>query len=234
MHNTLLIQSFKWLNYSFSTTNFSREKIREINDLVSMTPKDISKEYFLSIQAAANSNNLINFDSSKKLKKIFDYHNLIQEQNLYLLSKSSKENIIPRINKDSGFPLIVMNDQKKSIEQKTYYTLAYVNSISEDLSLNMLTGLLLYLVQQYRIDLANLVALEILNFSNGHVHVKRYLSFLALNQDNDGSIGVINPLKSSIKEDSVTMEWKRINTLSTVYLIIKIQEKGIIGKEDSE
>ncbi len=234
MYNTLLIQSFKWLNYSFDTTNFSREKIREINDLVNITPMDISKEYFLCIQAATNSNNLNNFENSKKIKNIFDFNYLIQEQNLYFLSKSGNEKIVPRIKRYSESPLSVMNDQRKSIEQKTYYTLAYVNSIREDLSMNMLSGLLLYLVQQYRIDLANLVALELLNFTQGHIHIKNYLSFLALNQDNDGSIGVINPLKSSITEDSLTIKWKRINTLSTVYLIIKTQEKGIIGKEELE
>lgn len=101
----------------------------------------------------------------------------------------------------------------ENIESHFFTGLSSILSQSRQKQIPLLKGLLLFLVQQYHLHYASLVAIELLNLGEKEAG-KEFIEFARLHQNADGSFGVLNPLKPNpFKSTTDHQQWLFTNTL---------------------
>ncbi|MBP2057517.1 hypothetical protein J2Z60_000688 [Lactobacillus colini] len=107
---------------------------------------------------------------------------------------------------------ILMSDSlsaKDKTEYLVYWSVA--NKDINDINRPILEGYLLFLSQEYLIQFSSIVAYILLKKYGKTDFLNQFSQFLKLNIDYDGSIGILNPLRESLKGDNIT-NWKFKNT----------------------
>lgn len=151
-----------------------------------------------------------NRSDNDKIKKIVRLHNLSFTEKQYYLSILGDAKVDFNIKK-----LQLLNDCNK-----TLFSLASLeNEADSELVQNYLSGLLIYLARNYKINLASLVATNIYKKIGSISLLNNYTEFLFLNMREDGAIGVLNPLNKNQFSESEYQKWQYANTIfSYVYL----------------
>ncbi|WP_297952713.1 hypothetical protein [uncultured Lactobacillus sp.] len=151
-----------------------------------------------------------NRSDNDKIKKIVRLHNLSFIEKQYYLA----------ILGDAKIDFNIKQLQLLDDCNKTLFSLASLeNEADSELVQNYLSGLLIYLARNYKINLASLVATNIYKKIGSIPLLNNYTEFLFLNMQEDGTIGVINPLNKNQFSESEYQKWQYANTIfSYVYL----------------
>ncbi|MDR2661053.1 MAG: hypothetical protein LBC17_03370 [Lactobacillaceae bacterium] len=104
------------------------------------------------------------------------------------------------------------------LENKFFKLFIAANSSKDDKYEHILYSLLIYGVQKYSIPIASISA-YLLAQKNNQKAVDDFVEFLKLNQDDDGSIGLINPFNDVEQNEKDIKKWKINNTLFASLII---------------
>lgn len=140
--------------------------------------------------------------SSNKLKEELIKQEINNLQLDYLLDESQKE---------------TFNFKKflsiKGYDEKALYTV--LKSRAEDsISIDTLNGLLMFMSQETNIPMALLINDRLLSISREY-NDKNFNEFMEFNQNLDGSIGIMNPLKDGNIDSLDLKKWLVKNSLFT-------------------
>ncbi|RMC46718.1 hypothetical protein [Lactobacillus sp. ESL0230] len=99
------------------------------------------------------------------------------------------------------------------VSDKVFYTLASINKENSKTLSPILEGLLMYTSQNTDIPLSVLINLGLEKNSEDY-DSKDFIEYLSFMQNDDGSIGIINPLKDNNKKKNI-LEWISRNSIYT-------------------
>lgn len=146
-------------------------------------------------------------DSIKQIVELPKLSYIEKQYYLSLLGKDQVEFDIGKLKSLSDF-------------DKTLFSLASLeNKANDELVQNYLSGLLIYLARNYKIEFASLVATTIYEKFGKLPLLDNYTEFLFLNMQENGAIGVLNPLNKNIFSEVDFQKWQYTNTaFSYIYL----------------
>lgn len=146
-------------------------------------------------------------DSIKQIVKLPKLSYIEKQYYLSLLGKDQVEFDIGKLKSLSDF-------------DKTLFSLASLeNKANDELVQNYLSGLLIYLARNYKIEFASLVATTIYEKFGKLSLLDNYTEFLFLNMQENGAIGVLNPLNKNTFSEVDFQKWQYTNTaFSYIYL----------------
>ena len=166
-----------------------------------------------------NKNNLL-------LKNIYSTssNDLIDSKDILLKAILDKNNVNIDINSDFGVCLYKTVGKKvksldfsfssffklKSLEDKAYYLIARGDSLASNDRTALMDGLFMYAVQEQNIPITSLLYIYI---EENDDFKDDYLEFLSFEQNLDGSIGIVNPLKDSFISSEQAKQWVSYNSL---------------------
>lgn len=105
-----------------------------------------------------------------------------------------------------------------SLEDQVYYLLTRLDTLSSSARLAFIDGLFMYVVQEQDIPMATLLYLYI---DQDNEFSRDFLEFLKFEQNIDGSIGIVNPLRDKDINSDELDEWLLLNSLY-VYMILPL------------
>lgn len=148
-------------------------------------------------------------------------------QNLYIKYLLGKKIDQGQVNL-GGYTLNEFSKDTDPLEVKVFKVLLQFANDSISWK-HFIDGLLINLVQLYNIPLAVTVALAIFQKTKSKDNFlidKQFQEFLILNQDDDGSIGVLNPRNKNKLSAKETQEWKFRNTLYGLIYLDQVIERS--------
>lgn len=160
---------------------------------------------FLQEIISTDSNNLK--DNKKILLKA-----ILDSDNIYIDTNSDFSICVYKIiGRQTESLKFIFSDflNLKSLEEKAYYLISRKDTLSESDQTALIDGLFMYAVQEQDIPIASLLYL---NIKDNDKFKDDYLEFLNFEQNTDGSIGIINPLKGSFASSEQVKEWILYNS----------------------
>lgn len=103
-----------------------------------------------------------------------------------------------------------------SLEEKVYYLLTHSNMLNAEEKTALIDGLFMYAVQEQDIPMASLLYLYI---KKEDKLSKDFLEFLKFDQNIDGSIGIVNPLRDKNISSNEVNNWILFNSIY-VYIVL--------------
>lgn len=107
-----------------------------------------------------------------------------------------------------------------TLEEKVLYFLFCINTLSANDKVVILDGLLMYAVQEQNIPIATLLYM---NVKEKDKFKNSYLELLKMEQNTDGSIGILNPIKDCNIPEIQSKNWILYNSLF-VYIILPLTD----------
>lgn len=114
-----------------------------------------------------------------------------------------------------------------SLEEKTYYLLSHLKTLDNLEKTAFIDGLFMYAVQEQNIPVASIIYLFI---NKTDKLSKDFLEFLKFDQNIDGSIGIVNPLRDKNITSQVVEDWVLFNSLY-VYVILPLRDRSFESPE---
>lgn len=162
-------------------------------------------------------NNLKQFDNLKdKKEKILKYLMTLNNQ------ESNYNELIDYIMKITNVddPYLAFSSEAffnaTSLEEKVYYLLTHSNMLNAEEKTALIDGLFMYAVQEQDIPMASLLYLYI---KKEDKLSKDFLEFLKFDQNIDGSIGIVNPLRDKNISSNEVNNWILFNSIY-VYIVL--------------
>lgn len=152
------------------------------------------------------------------------HENVLDKEDLQILNILNKtsfsefqDNLGYKLNHRKLEDIII--DNSLSDEDKVSYIVALKDNV-EGINQFILEGYLLFLGKRYEIKLATIVAYVLLEKYGISKLLTQFIQFLILNNDFDGSVGIINPLRNTISDDIYPI-WKYGNTYFSYLFLAK-------------
>lgn len=111
-----------------------------------------------------------------------------------------------------------------SLEEKVYYLLTHSSMLNSKEETAFIDGLFMYAVQEQNIPMASILYLYI---KKEDKLSKDFLEFLKFDQNIDGSIGIVNPLRDKNINSNEVGKWILFNSLY-VYMVLPLTNKEFI------
>lgn len=192
-----------------------------MNNLDYIRPDLSALEYWLKDNS--------NFELLNKLNSMTLTDNTIKSLNPYLIIMADPKKFTQFISDIQNKSISEILLSNSSLEKKT---LQFINTLLNDSGENYspeISGFLMFLAQEYQIPLICLTVILLLDFIDTDT-LRNVVDFLALNQGNDGHIGLINPLKDLTLSHKELLTWKINNSLFTFLLFQNEQFLALINK----
>ncbi|MGD8198966.1 hypothetical protein [Lacticaseibacillus paracasei] len=192
-----------------------------MNNLDYIRPDLSALEYWLKDNS--------NFELLNKLNSMTLTDNTIKSLNPYLIIMADPKKFTQFISDIQNKSISEILLSNSSLEKKT---LQFINTLLNDNGENYspeISGFLMFLAQEYQIPLICLTVILLLDFIDTDT-LRNVVDFLALNQGNDGHIGLINPLKDLTLSHKELLTWKINNSLFTFLLFQNEQFLALINK----
>ncbi len=175
--------------------------------------------------ASSYLDNLKRMDYSKNMKeKILKFLTTLSNQESNYDEKLSDFIMqAMNVNKNTVFSSESFFDET-SLENKVYYLLTNLRKLDAEEKFSFIDGLFMYVVQEQNIPMASLLYLYV---RKDDKLSKNFLEFLQFEQNIDGSIGIINPLRDKNITPNEVKEWLLFNSLY-VYIVLPLVNKEIV------
>lgn len=170
-------------------------------------------------------NNLKQFDNLKdKKEKILKYLMTLNKQ------EHNYNELIDYIMKITNVndPYLAFSSEvflnATSLEEKVYYLLTHSSMLNAEEKTAFIDGLFMYAVQEQDIPMASILYLYI---GKEDKLSKDFLEFLKFDQNMDGSIGIVNPLRDKNINSNAVKEWILLNSIY-VYTVLPLKDREFI------